>query len=186
MTEYISATPQPQPVKSRPSVAWFAVGALLVVAGVVAGVVLFVRIFDDGFLSVEATVPADGVTHQVTVGTDGERFLWEPELGTADCVVRDADTGATITLGPVDGTFTRSSSGGAWEAAATFDPGSGHLEVTCSTEEDPAQIGPALVVGDFVIGILVAIAVPFVLGGLGLAVLIGTAILFVTRPRQPA
>ncbi len=184
MTEYISATPGPaRPAKARPSAMWFVVGGLLVVAGVVAGVVLFVRIFDSGFLTVEATVPADGTEHLVTVDTDGDRFLWEPQYGTADCVVLDADTGGTITLQPVDGTFTRSYDADAWQAVASFDPGSGRLSVTCSPDEGPAQIGPALRIKAFVVAIVLAVVVPLLLGGLGLAVLIGVGILWATRPK---
>ena len=145
--QYAGATPEPpRPPKPRPSAVWFGVGGLLVVAGVVVGVVLFVRIFSAGFLSVAATVPADGLAHEVTVDTDGDRFLWEPENGRADCVVRDAETGGTVTLEPVDGTFTRSGGSGAWQALARFDPGSGRLSVSCAPEGGPAQIGPALVV----------------------------------------
>lgn len=185
MTEYVSATPEPaRPVKGRPSAMWFVVGGLLVVAGIVAGIVLFVRIFDSGFLTVEATVPPDGTAHLVTVETDGDRFLWEPQYGTADCAVRDADTGGTITLEPVDGTFTRSYNADAWQAAARFDPGSGRLSVTCSPDQGPAQIGPALVIEDFVVAIVLAIVVPLLLGGLGLAVLIGVGILWATRPKR--
>jgi hypothetical protein len=185
MTEYISATPEPpEPPKARPSVIWFVVGALLLVAGVAAGIVLFVRIFDSGFLSVEARIPADGVAHQVTVDTDGDRYLWEQQYGAADCVVLDADSGGAIALEPVGGTVTRSVNGDAWQAVASFDPGSGRLSVTCSAAEGPAQIGPALVVGDFVLRILLAILVPLLLVGLGLTVLIGTAILWATRPAR--
>lgn len=185
MTEYISATPEPAgPAKTRPSAVWFVVGGLLVVAGVITGIVLFLRIFDTGFLDVEAVIPADGAAHEVTVGTDGDRFLWEPQHGSADCTVRDADTGATIALEPVGGTYTRSSDAGAWQAVASFDPGSGRLVVTCSAEEDPAQIGPSLDVGDFVARILLAIFVPLLLVGLGLAALIGTAVLWAVRPAR--
>ncbi|GAB3266784.1 hypothetical protein [Nocardioides dilutus] len=185
MTEYISATPEPAgPAKPRPRVVWFVVGALLVVAGILAGVVLFVRIFDSGFLSVEATIPADGAPHPVTVATDGDRYLWEQEHGAAECVVRDADTGGAISLDPVNGTITRSVNGDAWQAIASFDPGSGHLSVTCSADEGPAQIGPALVVGDFVLRIVLAVVVPLLLFGLGLALLIGTTILWFTRPAR--
>lgn len=185
MTEYISATPEPPgPAKARPTVLWFVVGGLLVVAGVVAGIVMFVRVFDSGFLSVEATIPADGVEHRVTVDTDGDRYLWEQQYGDADCTLRDTDTGGAISLRPVNGTVTRSVNGDAWQAVGSFDPGSGRLSVTCSAEEGPAEIGPALDVGDFVLRILLAITVPLLLGGLGLAVLIGTAILWATRPAR--
>jgi hypothetical protein len=187
VTEYISATPEPPgPVKGRPSAVWFLVGGLLVVAGVVAGIVLVVRIFDSGFLGVEANVPADGAVHEVMVGTDGDRFLWEPQYGAADCVVRDRDSGGTITLEPVSGTYTRQVNADAWQAAARFDRGSGRLAVTCSPEEGPAQIGPALDVADFVARILVAVLVPLALIGLGLATLVGTGVLWATRPEQSA
>lgn len=176
----------PNPSKPRPSAAWFALGGVLVLAGAVAGVVLFVRIFSSGFLSIEATVPADGQTHSITVATDGDRFLWEPQHGRADCVVREGGTGAVVHLEPVDGTFTRSADGDAWQAVARFDPGSGRLSVTCSPDDGPAQIGPALVVEDFVTRIVVVIVVPLLLAGLGLAVLIVTTVLWVTRPRPAA
>jgi hypothetical protein len=185
MTEYISATPEPaKPAKARPSKVWFLVGGLLVVAGIVAGIVLFVRIFTSGLLSVEATIEPDGTPHVVTVDTDGDRFLWEPQYGSADCTVADADTGGTIMLEPVNGTFTREVNADAWQAVATFDPGSGHLSVTCSPAEGPAQIGPALEVEAFVLKIITAIVVPLLLIGLGLAVLIGVGILFASRPRR--
>lgn len=187
MTEYVSATPEPpRPAKARPSAVWFVVGGLLVVAGIVAGIVLFVRIFDAGFFDVEASIRPDGRAHAVTVGTDGDRFLWEPQYGSADCAVSDADTGAAITLEAVSGTFTRQLNADAWQAAARFDPGSGHLSVTCSPAAGPAEIGPALDVGGFVGAIVVAIVVPLILGGLGLAVLIVVGILWATRPRRTA
>ena len=91
-----------------------------------------------------------------------------------------------VEVSPVDGTFTREADGQAWRATARFDPGSGRLEVTCSPEAGPAQIGPALVVEDFVLRIVVAIVVPLLLVGLGLAVLIGTAILWATRSPRSA
>jgi hypothetical protein len=177
-------TPDPLIPKPRPSAAWFALGGLLVVAGAVAGVVLFVRIFSAGFLSVEATIPADGLAHEVTVDTDGDRFLWEPQYGRADCEVRDQATDAAVELDPVGGTFIRSVNAEAWQAVARFDPGSGSLAVTCSADEGPAQIGPALVIEDFVVRIVLAIVVPLLLAGLGLAVLIVTGVLWLTRPRS--
>jgi len=187
MTEYISATPEPaEPAKARPSAVWFVVGGLLLVAGIVAGIVLVIRIFDSGFLSVEADIPADGVPHVVTVGTDGDRFLWEPQYGAADCSVVDRDTGGTIDLRPVSGDFTRQVNADAWQAVATFDPGSGHLSVTCSADQGPAQIGPELDVGAFVVSILLAVLAPLLLIGLGAAVLVATTVLWATRSKRAA
>ena len=168
MTEYISATPEPaKPAKARPSAVWFLVGGLLVVAGIVAGIVLFVRIFSSGFLSVEATIPPDGSAHVVTVDTDGDRFLWEPQYGSADCTSRTptpaARSRSSRSTAPSRARSTPTR-GRRWRR---FDPGSGHLSVTCSPAEGPAQIGPALEVEAFVVKIIVAIVVPLLLVGLG-------------------
>jgi hypothetical protein len=187
MTEYISATPEPaKQAKARPSAVWFAVGGLLLVVGVVAGIVLFYRIFDSGFLTVEATIPADGAAHQVSVDNDSERFLWEPQYGSSECVVVDEETGGAITLHPVSGDFIRSYNADSWQAVATFDPGSGRLSVTCAATAGAAQIGPALIVEDFVVAIILAIVVPLLLIGLGIAVVIAVSIMFATRPRRTA
>jgi hypothetical protein len=184
VTVYVGGHPPPGPAgKPRPGVWWFGLGGVLVLAGAAAGVLLFVRLFD-GFLDVEATIPADSRAHSVVVGTDGDRFLWVQEHGSADCTIRDDGTGGTITVDPVEGSFTRSYGADAWEAAGRFDPGSGRLTARCAAELGPAQIGPALDVRDFVVDIAVAVLVPLALGGLGLAVLIGTTILWVIRPAR--
>ncbi len=74
-----------------------------------------------------------------------------------------------------------------------FDPGSGRLEVTCSPFNGPrgvaggdtVLIGPMPRIGSYVVGILVAILVPGLLGLAGFVVLLVTGILWSTRQPRP-
>jgi hypothetical protein len=173
----------PLPPKKRPSGWWFVVGGALVVAAIVAAVGLFIWTLS-GFLDTDARVAADGQPHQVTVGTGEDRMLWMEDGFGQSCQVIDLDTGDTIRLRSVGGSYNRSDTGGDWHGVARFDPGSGHLEVTCSSS-GTALIGPAPKIGTFVGGILATIFVPLFLGLFGIAILIVTGILFSTRPARP-
>lgn len=181
--------PTPAPRRRRPSGWWFVLGGGLLVAAVAAGIGLFVWTIS-GFLSTDATIPADGRPHRVTVSADQDRMLWVHEYDAADCLIVDAARGRDIALEPLGGSFTKSGGSGDWVGDGRFDPGSGELEVTCSESAGPAQIGPAPRIGSFVGGILATILVPLALGGLGLVILIVSAVLFATgAPRkdpQPA
>lgn len=157
--------------------------ALLGAAGIV-GIGLFGWTLV-GFLRTEVSVAADGSPHRVTVGVDGDRFLWMRDGAQGDCALRDEVTKLEIDLRPVNGTYTRTVNGVGWAAVARFDPGSGQLVVTCTGSAGTVQIGPASSVGRFVGGILGAILIPLVLAGAGLTVLMVTGILFLTRPPRP-
>jgi hypothetical protein len=187
----------PLPPKYRPSGWWFVVGGGLIVAAVVAGVGLFIWTLS-AFFSTDATVAADGQTHQVTVETDGDRMLWrDVHVFDPDCSVVDARSGDQIELRPVTSQFTKDFGDGEWTAAYRFDPGSGDLEVRCGladsagTDSDwqrgwgqEVQIGPAPSIGGFVGGLIATIAVPSLLGLFGLATLIVTGVLWSTRPAR--
>ncbi|GAB3782832.1 hypothetical protein GCM10027601_14060 [Nocardioides ungokensis] len=164
------------------------VGGGLVLAGLAIGVGLFVWTLR-GFLDTEATVPADGRPHAVSVGTDGDRMLWGHDgvPNRADCLVRDRATGRNVVPSPVGGSFSRSDSSGTWVGLLRFDAGSGRLEVTCTRSAgEEFQIGAAPDFAAFVGGILATVLVPLVLGGIGLVVLIVTGVLFATGgPRKP-
>ena len=162
------------------------VGAALLLAAGAAFVWFLFRAWD-GFADVEAHVPSDGVAHQVTVSPDGEKFFWAQEYDAADCDVRDLGRRAVVDLRPINGTYNRSAGNyheGVWFAEARFDGGSGRLEVTCATTGGPAEIGPAVDVVSFVTSLLLAILLPLALGGAGLAVILVTAVLWVTRPAR--
>lgn len=180
--------PGPQkPQKPRPSAGWFVLGSGLIIVAVVFGIAMFVWLLA-GFLDFDTTVDADGQPHTVSVGTDRDRMLWMDST-TQSCEVVDADTGQPIPLRTVDGEFSRSDSNGDFQGLQRFDPGSGHLEITCvQTDQGPA--GTVLIsafprIGSFVVAILVAVLVPSVLGLLGLIVLIWTGVLWSVRPARP-
>jgi hypothetical protein len=171
------APPPPPPRRPRPSGWWFVLGGGLILAGVAIGVGLFVWTLR-GFLHTDATVPADGRQHAVSVGTNGDRVLWVHPFDPARCVIADAATGEEVAYSPMTGTFTRSHGSGEWVAESRFDPGSGDLRVICARSGGPVEIGPAPRIGSFVAGLLGTILFPLVLGAIGLVVLIVTAVKF--------
>jgi hypothetical protein len=176
-----------RPVKYRPSWVWFLVGGGLIVAALVVAVALFAWALS-GFLDTDASVRADGQAHTVTVGTDGDRMLWLDDAGQT-CTITDTESGAAIEQRPVSGSFNRNDSNGDLQGLYTFDPGSGHLSVTCDAagfaRTGSVVIGPKPAIGNFVLGILLGILVPGALGLAGAVILLVTGILFATRPSRP-
>ena len=156
------------------------VGVVLLLAAVAAFVWFLVRAID-GFGDVEASIPANGAAHQVTVAPEEEKFLWVREYDVADCQIRDQGRGVAVEVRPVSATYKR---GGSWVADARFDGGSGRLEVACATSGGPAEIGPAVDVPSFVTSLLLAILLPLALGLAGVVVLIVTGILWAVRPAR--
>lgn len=178
-------------VARRPSGWWFALGAVLVLAGLVTAGVLLVGTLR-GFLTTDVSVPVDGRAHRVEVATDGDRLLWVDEAAAAPtCRVVDTATGEKVELrGPGAELRRRHGSGDDQIGARRFAPGSGRLEVTCtgaaSRSSALVEIGPAPDLPAFAGSILAAILVPLLLGGAGLSVLLVTGILFATRPARLA
>ena len=176
--------PPAPPRRRRPSAWWFALGGGLLVAALVIGILLFVLTLK-GFLETNAEVGADGRPHSVTVGTDGDRMLWLEEGYGQQCAIVDQETGQPVDTSPTGGDFNRSDVSGEWHGALKFDPGSGHLEVTCTNSEGVVLIGPAPHIAGFAGGILATILVPLLLGGVGVVALIVTTVLFATgAPRR--
>ena len=180
--------PYPQkPQKYRPSGWWFALGTGLIVVAIGTAIGVFVWLVA-AFLDFDAYVDADGQPHNVTVSTDGERMLWM-DSSAQSCRIIDRDTGDAIPLHRVSGDFSRSDSRGDFEGLLKFDPGSGHIEITC-VQTDGSSPGTILIsamprIGSIVVGVLVAILVPGLLGLAGLVILLVTGILWSTRQPRP-
>ncbi|HEU5035794.1 MAG TPA: hypothetical protein VFT70_02230 [Nocardioides sp.] len=177
----------PRPQKYRPSGWWFALGIGLFVLAAGTAIGVFVWILA-AFLDFDAYVDADGRPHEVTVSTDGDRMLWMDSTAQS-CRVIDRETGKPIPLHGVSGHFSRSDDRGDFEGLQKFDPGSGHLEITC-VQTDGGAPGTVLIsaaprIGSLVAGILVAIFVPGILGLAGLVVIIVNGILWSTRQPRP-
>ena len=78
------------------------------------------------FFSTDATLPADGRPHQVSVDTDGERVLWrDASLLDPVCTVVDLAIDEPVPLGPVGAQLTRDFGRGTFVAAYRFAPGLG-------------------------------------------------------------
>lgn len=178
-------TPPRTPAKVRPSAWWFALGGGLLAAAVASGIALFAWTLS-GFLSTDASVPADGAPHRVAVEHDDDLMLWADETTVAPaCTVIDLATGTTVAQREPAGEFRRQVGGdGDWLGVAVVDGGVEDLEVTCeqlSTPPSAVEIGPVPSLGSFGLGLAATIVVPLVLGGLGLVVLLVTGILWSTR-----
>ncbi len=176
--------PPPPPKRRRPSAWWFALAVGLMVAGIAVGVTILV-ITVKAFAATDATIPADGQSHEVSVDGGGERLVWIREVGAA-CTIVDVETREEVVYtGTPDATYTKSVNGSEWIGDRTFDPGSGELEVTCAETGGPIQIGPSPDFGDFFGGLVIGILLPFFLGGVGFLMLIVLGVLFATgRPRR--
>jgi hypothetical protein len=177
---------KPVPKRRRPSGWWFVAASLLIVVGLAIGVLLIAQIFL-GFFSVDATIQGDGQTHEVTVKTDRDRMVWVDQNDDRPaCTIVDKATGEEVRLeGIGNAAYTKSSGRRDWQGDATFDPGSGVLEVTCAQDGGPIQIGPAPEFGAPVGGLAAGILIPLLFGGAGFVMLIVVTVLYATgRPRD--
>ena len=176
--------PEAVPSRRRPSGWWFVVAVGLMLAGVAVGVLLVVQSVR-AFVDVDATVPADGQVHEVSVPTDRDRMIWAHPGQPPACTLTDAATGAELGLGGLGATYTKSAGSGSWEGTHRFDPGSGDLEVACAPTGSEIQIAPAPDFGSVFGGLAAGILLALLLGGGGFVLLIVLVILFATgRPRN--
>lgn len=179
-----AAYQKPVPSRRRPSGWWFVVAGLLILAGLTIGVLLVVQTVRD-FTETDATIPADGQSHALTVDTDQDRMVWIHPGAPQTCSIIDTATGTAVSTEGLGVTYTKDVGSGEWEGSSRFDPGSGDLEVTCEATGGEIQIGPAPEFGKFFGGIVAGILIPVLLGGAGFVLLIVIAILYATgRPRN--
>lgn len=134
---------------------------LLIVVGVAVGVLLVVRAVL-GFSQTEATVPADGEPHVVSLGDTEERMVWVEEFATSSCTITEQGDDTPVETRAMTGRFTKSGPSGSWVGASTFDPPGTELEVTCAAGGGDVQIGPAVDGGGFALGIVLGVLVPLV------------------------
>jgi hypothetical protein len=171
--------PVPQSVKKRPSGWWFALGGVLLViaaisAGVAAGMVIHF------FTSADTSVPMQGV-HRVHLPAHTQRMTFSDGT-TESCVAREPN-GPAVTFRP----FGRSSQAERHASDfARFDTGDGTLLFLCSgSATDTLWITAVPRAGTVVRLIVFGAAVPLVVGGIGLVVLLVTSILWITRRPHP-
>lgn len=182
----MSYPPPSTPQRRRPSKWWFVLGgALLVLAvAVFVGGLIWTIV---GVSKTDGTFDADGQPASVTSPADKKRMLFVEDDGSTTeptCTVADG-SGEERDLDDVTGRVTVSTGSGDWLGIATFDSGDGDLTVTC-TASDPGtemRIGAPLGFG-FAAGLVISIALPMVLGAIGILILLVTTILFVTRPSR--
>jgi hypothetical protein len=183
---YPAGYPQ-RPQKYRPSGWWFVLGTGLIIVAIGIAVGVFIWLLA-AFLDFDATIDADGKPHHVTVGTDRDRMLWTDSTAQR-CQLVDLSTNKRIPLHQVDGNFSTSDENGDFEGFLSFDPGSGNIEITCVQTDGSTPgtvlIGPLPRVDSLVVGVLIAIFVPAILGLTGLVIIILNGILWSTRQPKP-
>ncbi len=166
--------------KPRPSRWWFALGAGLLLAAVVLGVLTIIRAVG-ALVEVDATIQPG---EMVTVEVDGaRRLVWADPARPAACLLVDPSTGQEVPTSPPGATYTKSIGSQEWQGIAQFTPTATSVVVTCRPRGGPLQIGPAPDVGGLR-GVLIGVGLPLLLGLGGLLVLVVTGILTATRPAR--
>lgn len=171
----------PQPTKYRPRARWWVIGGVLLVLAPVVFVASLFTVLSPLFRE-DAVFAADNQPHVVELPAGEERALFTPQGSTVSCSSTDG-SGADVELRSVGGDFTVNE----WQAVARFDTGDGEVTFQCQGAEPTGdvRVGSLPSGGAFVVGLLVGILVPIVLGGAGLVVLIVTAVLYASRPARP-
>ena len=131
----------------------------------------------------DAVFPASE-PHTVVVPAHTERALFTNGTSGLTCSAVDG-TGAVLPLRLVTGDFTVNE----WQAVFRFDSGDGEVTLDCGLTGGSAdvRVGELPSTGTFVVGLLVGILGPIVLGLVGGIILVVTFVRYLTRqPRPPA
>ncbi len=168
------------PVKYRPKARWFVLGAALVLAAVLLFAAALFAILGPLF-HVDAVFPASE-PHTINVPAHSERALYTDGGGGLTCSAVDG-TGAVLPLRLVTGSFTVNE----WEAVSRFDTGDGEVTLDCGMTGDSSRVrvGELPSTGTFVVGLLVGILGPVVLGLAGGLILVITFVRYLRRPARP-
>lgn len=136
-----SAVSVPPGGRPRPAgLRLLAVGAVLLLGAGLSWAGLVVTQIDGHRWAESSLVPADGRPHTVGLSSDRSAMLWSYEsFATPPCTASDATTGQALPLSPADGSYRREGgSAGDWFGAATFQPQSATVVVTCAFGEGAA------------------------------------------------
>jgi hypothetical protein len=168
-----------------------AFGAALVLAALISWVGLALTQIDGYRWSDDAMVPDDGRPHTVELNGEGTAMLWSYEAYTAPtCTLVDAATGSDLRLRSSNAGYWREGgSAGDWLGAATFEPPSSTVEVTCgepgegsgfwvAVEAAPALPPPLALFGPW-------LALPIGLSLAGLFAVAAAVLLHVRRRGRP-
>ena len=169
-----------EPVKYRPRARWFVIGAGLVLAAVALFVAALVAIL--GPLFHEDAVFGSGEPHTINVPPHSERALYSDGDTGLTCSAVDG-TGAALPLRLVTGSFRVNQ----WTAVFRFDTGDGEVTLDCSLTGDSSQVrvGELPSTGTFVVGLVVGILGPILLGLAGGLILVITFVRYLTRQPRP-
>ena len=191
----MSQTPPPPPsyagppvraTKPRPRARWFVVGATLLVLGAaVLAFGLVTTISRATTTDVVALLRGPGQPVGLGVPVGEERMVFVPQgEPVPECAVATAD-GRDLELRPTTTSTTVTTMGRTWVGVATFTSPSAEVRVECATPVTALRVGSPLGAG-FAAGLVGTILGSLLLGGAGLAVLVTTLVLWLSRPPRPA
>ncbi|WP_156384318.1 hypothetical protein [Marmoricola sp. Leaf446] len=180
------APPYAAPGRPRPRRRWFVVGGVLLALAAVVFVVGLVTTVGRGTdTDVVALLRGPGQPVGAGVPVDEERMLFVPRGEPApQCRVTDAE-GRDVPVRPTTVGTTVTTMGVTWTGVSTFTSPTAEVRVECATPVDRLRIGSPLGAG-FAVGLVLTILGPLLLGGAGLAVLVVTTVLWLSRPPRPA
>lgn len=176
-----------RPPKKRPRAIWFAVGGLLMVAGIAIGVALFVTAYTSATAE-DGVITANGQPATINAPAGEKRMLFVPSgERPPSCTLVDG-TGTKLLVRAIFNDSTLSTGGTDWNGFSQVDSsGDGRITITCNptTTGDGSQVqvrmGAPIDVKDLGGRVLGGFAALVLLGGAGFVVLLVTTILWFSR-----
>ncbi|SDT20268.1 hypothetical protein SAMN04488570_3830 [Nocardioides scoriae] len=164
-------------------------GVLVLLGAAVLATGLFLTVSRG--VATDAVVLLRGAGRPVGVGVPvgEERMVFVPRgEPVPDCAVTTAD-GTDLALEPTTTSTTVTTMGRTWVGVATFTSPSAEVRIGCASPVDALRVGSPLGAG-FAVGLVATVLGSLLLGGSGLAVLVTTLVLWLSRPprsdRAPA
>ena len=171
----------PPPPRKRPRKIWFVVGGALVVLAPLVFVGAMFTVLRP-LVQADAVFSVSKTPVQVDLPAGEKRVLFSNHGVSADCAAVDGSADA-VEFRPVTGEFTFNE----WTAVSRFTTGDGALTFTCDGLYPDSEVRVAQLpsTAGLVGGIVVGVVGPLLLGGVGLVMLVVTAVLYATgSPRE--